>query len=145
MNTVYNAHNPHIWPHNSQHQLCLEIKYASYARSLYGMPHLINLLVFVHRRKYLLFFLLEIVLKILKYCDIEYIEISMWCQINLYPLDMFMSPRLTSVHSRYHEKSVTSVRAAAHHWTRLSIGFHIFENNLRCFVLKSDTCQNLSF
>ena len=43
-----------FWPGNSQHQLCWEIKYASYARDLNGKPHLINMLVFVHTEENML-------------------------------------------------------------------------------------------
>lgn len=45
-----------FWPGNSQHQLCWEIKYASYARDLNGKPHLINMLVFVHTEENMLYF-----------------------------------------------------------------------------------------
>ena len=56
----------------------------------------------------------------------------------------------TSVHfcpelCGYYRRSVSPIRANTDHWICLLIEFHIFQNNLRCFVLKSDTCQNLSF
>ena len=131
-----------FWPDNSQHQLCWEIKYASYARDLNGKPHLINMLVFVHTE--------ENMLNLFPGEDMRgepagwrNIEIFMYSEIN--PANTLHVS--TSVHSDYgyYRRSVSSIRASTDHWICLLIEFHIFKNNLRCFVLKSDTCQNLSF
>ena len=128
-----------FWPDNSQHQLCWGIKYSSYARDLNGKPHLINMLVFVlhwhctatHRQICELWALSVLAGEIWKYLSTP----------RLTRLTLDMCPLLsTTVQSPcgYYRRSVSPIRANTDHWRCLLIEFHIFKNNLRCFVLKSD-------
>ena len=147
MNTVYNAHNLNILTRqlstsivlrNKICQLCQLIQRPQWEASL--NQHVGICTTLLHTGKYVGFFKQQI----------RAVSVPVWRNIEIFMYTKINPAKArhvsTTVHCcpvpyGYYRRSVSPIRANTDHWICLLIEFQIFKNNLRCFVLKSDTCH----